>query len=51
MPAVWNWPLEVPIAMKVSAKAFDWPPTDAQVLPNTVVEGEIVGMIRRSEIQ
>jgi len=38
MPPKWDWPLEAPIALEVSAKRFDWNPTDAQPLPDAPME-------------
>jgi uncharacterized protein len=40
MPLHWDWPLEAPIVLKVSAKEFDWNPSMSQPLPNTPVKGD-----------
>ncbi len=39
MPRQWNWPLDAPVTLKVSARGFDWRPTEDQALPNQPVNG------------
>jgi uncharacterized protein len=43
MPLRWDWPSDAPITLRVSAKPFDWHPTDAQPLPSAPVEGNGIG--------
>lgn len=38
MPSHWDWPLASPIELRVSAKNFDWHPTELQPLPKQPVE-------------
>ncbi len=38
MPSHWDWPLASPIELRVSARSFDWHPTELQPLPNQPVE-------------
>ena len=39
MPSKWDWPLDAPVTIGISAQAFDWKPTDAQALPDAPVVG------------
>jgi hypothetical protein len=46
MPRRWNWPLDAPVKLRVSAQAIDWQPTDAQALPEGPVPGKGAEFIR-----
>lgn len=46
MPATWDWPLDAPLAIKLSARAFAWKPSDVQPLPAKPVEGATPETIR-----
>jgi hypothetical protein len=46
MPAHWDWPLDAPIALRASARAFDWKPSNAQALPDGPVTGTTSETIR-----
>ena len=46
MPEKWDWPLDAPLALRCSARAFDWKPTDTQALPAAPVTGEATETIR-----
>lgn len=39
MPSHWDWPLDAPLAINLSATSFDWKPTDTQSLPPEPVKG------------
>jgi hypothetical protein len=46
MPARWDWPLDAPVVLKVSARTFAWQPTDAQALPGKPVTGTTSETVR-----
>jgi len=46
MPAHWDWPLDAPLALRASARAFDWKPSDAHALPDGPVTGTASETIR-----
>jgi hypothetical protein len=46
MPRRWNWPLDAPVKLRVSAQAIEWQPSDAQALPDAPVSGRPAELIR-----